>query len=307
MSGEWARSSTTSTTGAPRPASSCSTCWRGNPCSSMRGNSRSRRTARIAAMTGRGSSRFSGCPSTFTGSASPDGSWKMRKHATRRQHTNEFREVLADIARADVLQHEKRVDEVDGAGRDRLEPAGGVDAEFEVWSYSVKPFRHVDHRRSDIDTDHVVEISGQGVCEPPRPAAKVQRASSVLRQAALVQVPDQRIDLVAPCLQELVDRPPVPFLVRRGEDRPERVASPVLVPVAAQRAQAHGAQCNRRLSSPGSQRLSTNVQECLSNTCTFPCSPTNSVFECLSAARAKTHQYSDYTNARLQIVCAHRR
>ena len=72
--------------------------------------------------------------------------------------------------------------------------------------------------------------------EPPRTTAEVQRAPAVLGQAALIQVHDQRIDLDAPCLQELVNRPPVPFLVRRGEDRPERVASPVLVPVAATRA-----------------------------------------------------------------------
>ena len=90
----------------------------------------------------------------------------------------------------------------------------------------MQPFRHVDHRRSDVDADHVVEVPSKGVWSRPAPQKK-SSAPAVLGQAALIQVRDQRIDLDAPCLQELVNRPPVPFLVRRGEDRPERVASPV--------------------------------------------------------------------------------
>ena len=126
MSGEWARSSTTSTTGARETGEQLLHLLARQPV-----QLHARELAQPADRADRGDDRSRQQPlqrvSLDLHGQRVAGRKLEDEHATRRQHANEVREVLADVARADVLQHEKRVDEVDGAGRDRLEPAGCVD------------------------------------------------------------------------------------------------------------------------------------------------------------------------------------
>ena len=163
----------------------------------------------------------------------PSGRDVEQPQAVRSQNPDELLYVETGEERMHVLEHVRRIDEVETQIRKLGEVGAPVQSVAASISEPIEALGTLNHRRCDVDAHHPVEVIAQRLCEPAHPAAEVQ--SRPLDQGPSQVVngeADRRIHLLSPCFEECPYVPALTARIRVSEHRPQRIALPERVPGA---------------------------------------------------------------------------
>ena len=167
--------------------------------------------------------------------------WQLKhEEAARDEHPDQLGDIARAVARRHVLQHQRRVDEVErGIGKER-QVGHGIQVIGASIGKLVVLTRDAQHGLRDVDAVALREVRGHGLRQPAGAAAEIQRAASHRRRrAGLLRSREDGVDLQFAATEKLRHVPSAAALVGVREHGPEGIATAQSSPMSLERAKPH--------------------------------------------------------------------
>jgi len=161
------------------------------------------------------------------------------EYAAGCKQTEEFLDVGLGETRRHVLKRDVGIDKIDGLILEHSQIVGRIEMIQAALSELVILLRQFDHGRADVDAMNYLETSGQGLAQASNAAPEIQCRAESEFKAQMVSVCPNCVDLIHASAKESIHLPPVLGFIGPGQNTPERICFPELIPVFLQFVEFH--------------------------------------------------------------------